>query len=146
MFLYLLGTSQAGVVFMAFLRLVESDWGKPWYRLAELSTLAYFPFAMIAIVVVMRRADGGGHFGPYQIRSLGVLVTCFTLLWLYFFWAQFFVIWFGNLPQESKPVWPRMYGHYSPFFWVMIAGFLATVMILARRLPVYSSWEMSREA
>ena len=168
--------------------------------------------AMIAIAVVMRRADGGSHFGPHQIRSLGMLVTGFTLLWLYFFWAQFFVIWFGNLPTESEPLWRQMYGHYSPWFWTMIsgcffvpfvsllfavvkrsvlamcivafginlgiwinkylmivpvfspddqpfdrwidisialglfAGFLATIMLLARRVPVYSAWEMSRES
>jgi len=342
-YLFLLGISQVGVVFTAMLRLVESDWGKPWYRLAELSTLAYFPFAicgfllivfyarddlfywlhaspedhlspwlninwliirglgglllfyglaafytrmslrvdmasaeeaaaidqdkvqrrlyvlsplvvgafivsntliawdfammliphwhstvfpihfwfgnlfagcaaMIAIAVVMRKVDGGRHFGPVQVKSLGMLVTAFTLLWLYFFWAQFFVIWFGNLPQEMQPLWRQMYGHYSPFFWTMItgcffvpfvallfavvkrsvvamcviafsinlaiwinkylmivpvfspddrpfdrlidialalgllAGFLATLIMLARRLPVYSSWEMNREA
>jgi len=342
-YLFLLGISQAGVVITAFLRLVESDWGKPWYRLAELTTLAYFPFAIIgfllifiyargdlfywlqaspedhlhpwlnidwlfirdlgglllfyglaavyvrkglrpdlasgedaeaidhdevesqlykfspiviigfivsntfiawdlammliphwhstvfpihfwfgnifagsaalmAIAVAMRRVDGGQHFGPTQIKSLGMLVTGFTLLWLYFFWAQFFVIWFGNLPQESEPLWRQMYGHYSPYFWIMIsgcffvpfvsllfavvkrsvlamcvvafsinlgiwinkylmivpvfspddrpfehwidiamalgllAGFVATVVMLTRRLPVYSAWEMSRES
>ena len=342
-YLFLLGISQVGVVFTAMLRLVKSDWGKPWYRIAELSTLAYFPFAilgfvlifvyarddlfywlnaspedhlspwlnikwlfirdmgglllfyglaaayvrkglrpdlahgdaaatvdhdetekqlylfspivligfilsntliswdfammliphwhstvfpihywfgnvfagtaaMIAIVLVMRRVDGGHHFGPYQIKSLGMLVTGFTLLWLYFFWAQFFVIWFGNLPQESEPLWRQMYGHYSPFFWTMmagcffvpfvallfaivkrsvlamsivalginlgiwinkylmivpvfspddrpfdhwiditlalglLAGFLMTIVILAKRLPMYSDWEMSRES
>ena len=342
-FLFLLGISQVGVVFTAMLRIVKSDWGKPWYRLAELSTLAFFPFAvvgfllivyyarddlfywlhaspedhmspwlninwlvirdlgglllfyglaaiyarkslrvdmadgdaassidhdevesqlymlspvvllafvvcntfiawdfammliphwhstvfpihywfgnmfagsaaMIAIAAVMRRADGGAHFGRYQIKSLGKLVTGFTLLWLYFFWAQFFVIWFGNLPHESEPLWRQMDGHYAPYFWTMItgcfflplfalvfavvkrslfamcviafavnlgiwinkylmimpvfspdnrpfdhwidialalgllAGFLATLMVLARRLPVYSNWEMSRES
>ena len=342
-FLFLLGISQVGVVFSAILRLVESDWGKPWYRLAELSTLAYFPFAIagflflfiyarddlfywlhaspdehlspwlninwllirnlgglllfyalafvyarkslrpdmasddeassidhdeverqlymmspvvligfiicntfiawdfammliphwhstifpihywfgnvfagcaavIAIAVVMRQQDGGSRFGPPQIKGLGMLITEFTLLWLYFFWSQFFVIWFGNLPHETEPVWRQMYGHYSPFFWIMIsgcffvpfvsllfaivkrsvlamcivafainlgiwinkylmivpvfsvdnlpfsqwiditmalgllAGFLATLVMLARRLPVYSEWEMSRES
>jgi hypothetical protein len=340
-YLFLLGVSQVGVVFTAVLRLVSADWGKPWYRIAELSTLAYFPFAivgmllivfyvkddlffwlqaapgdhispwlninwllirnlggllvfyglaavyarmslrpdmadgddgidhaevekrlylfspiiliafilsntliawdfgmmliphwhssvfpihfwfgnvyagtaaMIAIAVVMRVVDGGKYFGPYQIKSLGMLVTGFTLLWLYFFWAQFFVIWFGNLPQETEPVWRQMYGHYSPFFWTMLAGcffvpfvsllfaivkrsvfamcviafsinlgiwinkylmivpvlsaddrpfnqwidiilalgllagFLVTVILLAKRLPKYSHWEMSRES
>jgi uncharacterized membrane protein YhaH (DUF805 family) len=28
----------------------------------------------------------------------------------------------------------------------LLAGFLATIMILARRLPVYSHWEMRRES
>jgi molybdopterin-containing oxidoreductase family membrane subunit len=342
-FLYLMGISQVGVVFTAVLRLSNADWGKPYYRIAELATLAFFPFAilgfiliiyfarddlfywlhaapedhisawlninwlvirglgalllfyglaliyvrkslrpdmadddaaasidldeaedqlrsfspimlagfivcntiiawdfammiiphwhstvfpihywfgnvfagtaaMIAIVVVMRKADGGAHFGQYQIKCLGMMVTGFTLLWLYFFWAQFFVIWFGNLPQETEPVWRQMYGHYSGYFWTMLAGcffipfvtllfavikrsvfamcvvafainlgiwlnkylmivpvfspdnrpfehwidvalalgllagFLASAMILATRLPSYSKWEMSRES
>jgi molybdopterin-containing oxidoreductase family membrane subunit len=168
--------------------------------------------AMIAITVAMRAADGGRNFGPVQIKSLGMLVTGFTLMWLYFFWAQFFVIWFGNLPTESEPLWRQMYGHYSPYFWAMIsgcffvpfvsllfavvkrsvlamcviafginlgiwinkylmivpvfspdgrpfehwidillalgllAGFLATILMLTRRLPWYSAWEMSRES
>ena len=342
-YLFLLGISQVGVVFSAVLRLVKADWGKPWYRIAELSTLAYFPFAilgfvvlfvyarddlfywlnaspdehlsawldiewlfirdfgslllfyglaavyvvrglkpdmvsggaaasvdhdavekqlyllspfvlagfvlsntliswdfammliphwhstvfaihywfgnvfagtaaMIAIVVVMRRVDGGRHFGPYQLKSLGMMVTGFTLMWLYFFWAQYFVVWFGNLPHETEPVWRQMYGHYGPYFWTMLAGcfflpfaaflfavvkrsvlamsvialginlgiwinkylmivpvfspdnrpfahwtdigaaigllagFLLFVVVLARRLPIYSAWEMGRKS
>jgi len=336
-FLYLMGITQAGVVFTAIFRLVKADWAKPWYRLAELSTLAFFPIAlvgmlvivnvgkeelfywlnaspedhvspflnldwlmirnigsmlvfyaiawvyakkslnaergkadhdetekslylwspivllafvitntfvawdfgmmliphfhstvfpihiwfgnvfagssaMIAIVVVMKRVDGGGHFKTVQVKNLGMLVTGFTLMWLYFFWAQFFVIWFGNLPYETGPIWKQMYGHYGPYFWTMItgcfflpfvallfavvkrsvlamcvvaiainlgiwtnkylmivpvfspdnrpfqnwidialalgllAGFLATLTLMARRLPVYSNWEMSRES
>jgi hypothetical protein len=160
----------------------------------------------------MKRVDGGRHFGTERVKSLGMLVTAFTLLWLYFFWAQFFVIWFGNLPHETGPIWKQMYGHYGPNFWTMItgcfflpfilllfavvrrsvlamcliafavnlgiwtnkylmivpvyspdhrpfdhwidivlalgllAGFLVTLMLLAKRLPVYSRWEMSRES
>jgi hypothetical protein len=28
----------------------------------------------------------------------------------------------------------------------LFAGFLATIMLLARRVPIYSAWEMSRES
>ena len=252
-YLFLLGISQTGVVFTAVMRLVRADWAKPWYRIAELATLAYAPFAVVGLLLIfffgkadlfywlsapedahtspwldsgwllarnlaamllfyavatmyaltslradlangaatppvdhdavearlylmspivlvcfvitntfvawdfammliphwhstvfpihfwfgnvfagtaaliavaawMRRIDGGEHFGQHQIRSLGMTVTGFTLLWLYFFWAQFFVIWFGNLPHESEPIWRQMYGHYAPYFWAMLAG------------------------
>src|SRR5688572_16157580 len=228
-FLYLMGVSQAGVVFCAITRLVRAQWAKPYYRLAELSTLAFFPFALgtflliyvyardelfhwlanrspaehgspwlsshwllirnlfglllfyglsalyvakglrpdlsahsgdarkverqlyllspwvivafvvcntffawdfgmmliphwhstvfpihfwfgnlfagTAALIVFPAALGrpraaGRRFGPEQILGLGMLLTTFTLMWLYFFWAQFFVIWFGNLPRE----------------------------------------------
>ncbi len=55
-YLFLLGITQAGVVFTAILRLAKSDWGKPWYRLAELSTLAFFPFAIIGFVLIVNYA------------------------------------------------------------------------------------------
>ena len=52
-FLFLLGVSQVGVVFTAMLRLVKADWGKPYYRIAELSTLAYFPFAILGLLFII---------------------------------------------------------------------------------------------
>jgi molybdopterin-containing oxidoreductase family membrane subunit len=55
------------------------------------------------------------------LRNMGIMLTGFTLLWLYMFWSQFFVIWFGDLPHETLPLWRQMYGHYSPLFWVMIS-------------------------
>ncbi len=334
-FLYLMGISQAGVVFCAMTRLMRARWARPYYRLAELSTIAFLPFALMIFLLIYgyarhelfywltnateghpspwlsgqwllirnlfglllfyglsafyvfkslkpdlpgaqsRRIDaraterqlyllspwilvafvicntffawdfgmmliphwhstvfpihfwfgnlfagtaalilfpvllGRSHFGPEQIRSLGMLLTAFTLMWLYFFWAQFFVIWFGNLPREFEPLWRQMYGHYAPYYWTMMtgcfflpfaafifavvkrslaamcvialginagiwmnkylivmpalvpddrpfdswldvsvalglaAGFVAMVMLLARRLPHYSRWEMT---
>jgi molybdopterin-containing oxidoreductase family membrane subunit len=336
-FLFLMGVSQAGVVFSAILRLADGQWARPYFRLAELSTLAFFPFAIVgfllifyfarvdlfywlsaspdahlspwlnsdwllirnllgllvfyglsaiyvwkglrpdlagasdidhreverqlyllsplvlisfvvcntffawdfammliphwhstvfpiqfwfgnvyagtaallAIPVVLGRFSDESHFGLPQIRNLSMLISGYMLLWLYFFWAQFFVFWFGNLPHEADPLWRQMYGHYAPFYWTMMAGcffipfvalifafvnrsllamciialginlgiwiskylmvvpvfsaddrpldnlldvglsigllfgFLAALVLLARRLPLYSYWEMN---
>ena len=337
-FLFLMGVSQVGVVFCAILRLAYAQWAKPYYRLAELSTLAFSPFAIVGFLLIfyfakddlfywlstspdadlspwlnsdwllMRNllallvfyglsafyvwkslapdlagASGVDHreverqlyrlsplvlvsfvvcntflawdfgmmliphwhttvfpiqfwvgnvyagmaallaipvvlgrfsvtesqFGPRQIRGLSTMISGFMLLWLYMFWAQFFVFWFGNLPHEGDPLWRQMYGHYAPFFWTMmascffvpfvalifafvnrsllamciiglginigilinkylmvvpvfspddrpldnlldiglsiglLAGFLMVVVLLARRLPVYSYWEIN---
>ncbi|MGH8495077.1 MAG: hypothetical protein ACREVN_03005 [Gammaproteobacteria bacterium] len=336
-FLYLMGISQAGVTFSAIMRLVGAQWSKPYYRLGELATLAFFPFAMLGFLLiytyareelfywlspgadehlspwlnidwllirnifglllfyglsavyvlkalrpdlpgqakpdhrtverelrsmssyvllafvvcntllswdfgmmliehwhstvfpihfffgnvfagcaalilfpaVLGRSSMDSPFGPDQVRNLGMLITAYTLLWMYFYWAQFFVIWFGNLPHESDPLWRQMYGHYAAYYWTMmsacffipfvasifavvkrslllmsilalvinagvwlnkylmvvpvfspddrpfdswldasvalglLAGFLAVLVLLARRLPVYSYWEMN---
>lgn len=339
-FLFLMGISQTGVVFCAMTRLVKAQWSKPYYRLAELSTLAFLPFAVVGFLLIYaygrdelfywlnpspeehlspwlnstfllyrnlfglalfyglavyyaykglqpdlagadegsadhRKVEGqlyllspfvllgyvicntffawdfgmmlvahwhstvfpilfwfgnifagtaalivfpallGGPksadspFGMDQIKSLGMVVSGFTLMWLYFFWAQFFVTWFGNLSHETEPLWRQMYGHYAPYFWTMMfccffipfvafvfafvkrsmwtmgilaiginlgiwlykyltvvpvfspddtpfsswvdigvsagmaAGFIAAVIALANRLPIYSHWEMA---
>ena len=79
--------------------------------------------ALMFLVAVLGRSEvTGSLFGPDQIRCLGMLVTGFTVLWLYFFWAQFFVVWFGNLPRETDALWPQMYGHYAPYYWTMMFG------------------------
>jgi hypothetical protein len=253
-FLYLMGVSQAAIVFCAVTRLVRAQWSKSYYRLAELSTLAFFPFAIAGFLLIyfyasddlfywlsagsdahlspwlnidwllarnlmalllfyglsahyamkgikadraaelgaseseLRRIEnqlylfspfiilafvlcntlfawdfammliphwhstvfpiiywwgnffaacaglivfpallgrsglGARYFGPEQVRFLGMMLTAFTLIWLYFFWAQFFVMWFGNLPHETEPLWRQMYGHYAPYYWTMMAG------------------------
>ena len=51
-FLYLMGISQAGVVFCAMTRLMRARWARPYYRLAELSTLAFFPFALVTFLLI----------------------------------------------------------------------------------------------
>ena len=48
-FLYLMGISQAGVVFCAMTRLMRARWARPYYRLAELSTMAFLPFALVTV-------------------------------------------------------------------------------------------------
>jgi hypothetical protein len=266
-FLYLMGVSQAGVVFSAIMRLVGAQWSKPYYRVGEVATLAFLPFAILVFLLIYSYAredlfywleqssdghvspwldvnwllirnlfglllfyglsavyilkalrpdlpgganqdhraverelrvmspvvivvfvicntlfawdfammlvehwystvfpiffsfgnvfagtaalilfaaalgrSGGGEslFGPVQIRSLGMVTTGFTLIWLYLFWAQFFVIWFGNLPRETDPLWRQMYGHYAPYYWAMMAGcffvpFIAFIFAVVKR-------------
>ncbi len=250
-FLFLMGVSQAGVVFCAITRMVRAQWSKPYHRLAELSTMAFSPFAILGFLLIYYAAKDDlfywlsaspdahlspwlninwllirnvgalllfyglsavyvmkalrpdlanasdvdhreverqlyvlspvvvlcfvlcntffawdfammliphwhstvfpilfwfgnlfagtaalivfpallgqsaattSHFGPRQVRGLSMMVTAFTLLWLYFFWSQFFVMWFGNLPHETDPLWRQMYGHYAPYYWTMMAG------------------------
>jgi molybdopterin-containing oxidoreductase family membrane subunit len=60
-------------------------------------------------------------FNTVQLKSMGIVITGFALFWIYMFWAQFFVTWFGNLPHETGPLWTRMFGHYGPYFWTMMA-------------------------
>ena len=98
-FLFLMGISQVGVVFTAILRLVESDWGKPWYRLAELSTLAFFPFAIAGFLFLFfyarddlfywLQASPDEHLSPWLninwllIRDLGALILFYGLAAVY---------------------------------------------------------------
>ncbi len=82
--------------------------------------------ALLLLSVLLRRLVAvDEYFSTLHVKSLGIMLTGFSLLWLYFFWAQFFVSWFGNLPQEYGPLWKQMHGFYGPYFWAMLSCIVA---------------------
>jgi hypothetical protein len=71
---------------------------------------------------------GASHLGvsdlvsPKQRHDLGKLCFGFTVFWTYLMWAQFLVIWYGNLPEETGFVFARLWGHWLPVGKVVFLG------------------------
>ena len=71
---------------------------------------------------------GGRHLGiddlisPKQRHDLGKLCFGFTVFWTYLMWAQFLVIWYGNLPEETGFVFSRLWGEWLPIGWAVGLG------------------------
>jgi hypothetical protein len=71
---------------------------------------------------------GASHLGvadlvsPKQRHDLGKLCFGFTVFWTYLGWAQFLVIWYGNMPEETGFVFARMWGHWLPLAWAVLFG------------------------
>src|SRR5438874_4074546 len=61
-----------------------------------------------------------------QQHDLGKLCFGFTVFWAYLMWAQFLVIWYGNLPEETYFIFYRLTGAWRP---VGIAVFLMVFLI-----------------
>jgi hypothetical protein len=58
--------------------------------------------ALAVTAVAMRRAMRlGSLYSGKQQHDLGKLCFGFTVFWAYLMWAQFLVIWYGNLPEET---------------------------------------------
>ncbi|HEU4954816.1 MAG TPA: hypothetical protein VFT28_09600, partial [Gemmatimonadales bacterium] len=51
---------------------------------------------------------------PKQRHDLGKLCFGFTIFWTYLMWAQFLVIWYGNMPEETGFVFSRLWGSWLP--------------------------------
>jgi hypothetical protein len=61
-----------------------------------------------------------------QQHDLGKLCFGFTVFWAYLMFAQFLVIWYGNLPEETFFVFYRLWGPWRP---LGIAVFLMVFVI-----------------
>ncbi len=72
------------------------------------------------MLLALMAIHGAAHLGvrdlvsPKQRHDLGKLCFGFTVFWCYLMWAQFLVIWYGNLPEETGFVFARLWGHWLP--------------------------------
>lgn len=74
---------------------------------------------------------------PGQFHDLGKLLFAFCMLTGDFFWSQFLVIWYGNLPEETGFILVRARQlPWAPLSWtVLLVCFLgAFLVLLSRRL------------
>ncbi|HXY69607.1 MAG TPA: hypothetical protein VEH62_09160 [Gemmatimonadales bacterium] len=45
---------------------------------------------------------------PHRMHDLGKLCFAFTVFWMYLFFSQFIVIWYGNMPEETSAMMLRI--------------------------------------
>jgi len=89
----------------------------------------------------MRRAMKLEHLiSPKQLHDLGKLCFGFTVFWGYLMWAQFLVIWYGNLPEETYFIFYRLWGPWRPvgtaaFLLVFVIPFIGLLGVKPKKFP-----------
>lgn len=84
---------------------------------------------IIGTYFLKREADS--PISPHHLDQMGKLLMGFTLLWIYMFWSQHIVIWYGDLPARTIPFFKQRQGAFLPIFWIMIlAAFLVPFLAL----------------
>jgi hypothetical protein len=90
----------------------------------------YFMGSFLAghMLLALMMIYGGRELGiadlisPKQRHDLGKLCFGFSVFWTYLMWAQFQVIWYGNLPEETGFVFSRLWGHWVPVAKIVFVG------------------------
>ncbi|HXI32792.1 MAG TPA: hypothetical protein VNH63_01800 [Gemmatimonadales bacterium] len=75
-----------------------------------------------------------------QLHDLAKLVFGFTVFWAYLMWAQFLVIWYGNLPEETYWIFYRLWGGWrvigtAVFLLVFVTPFLGLLSARPKKYP-----------
>jgi hypothetical protein len=82
-----------------------------------------------------------GHGRP--LHDIGKLLFGFCMMTGYLFYSQFLVIWYGNLPEETRYVIERTQHHpWAPLSWIILATCfgLPFFALLFRRFKMSSRW------
>ncbi len=96
----------------------------------------YAGFALLAILAVRANASGLAAVPPSAVQDVAKLILATSTLWMYFFWSQYLVIWYGNVPVETKFFLRRFFT--DPWrvvaFVVLVAGWVLPFAYLLKRL------------
>jgi hypothetical protein len=67
---------------------------------------------------LLRRSSGWkGEITRPRLHDLGKMVFAFSIFWMYIFFAQYIVIWYGNLPEETQFIQARLGSQFLQDSW-----------------------------
>jgi hypothetical protein len=103
-----------------------------WYNFAAMWVTG---LASIAItVILLKRAGYLGWINENHLHDLGKFVFAFSIFWTYVWFAQFLLIYYANIPEETVYFYKRFEPEYLPWFWVnIVVNFVAPLLILMTR-------------
>jgi hypothetical protein len=118
-------------------RWVSNLFGAFYFMGSFLTALA----GLAVLTVALRRPMGlAPLLSGKQLHDLGKLLFGFTVFWAYLMWAQFLVIWYGNLPEETYFIFYRLWGPWRPvgtavFLLVFVLPFFGLLGARPKRHP-----------
>jgi Ni/Fe-hydrogenase subunit HybB-like protein len=99
-------------------------------------------FAALTVITILAYLSTkwfglGENYSRNQWHDMGRFVFGFALLAGGFFWSQFLVIWYGNLPEETSYLIKRFYAQpWEPLMWayIILAYLFPLVVFLSARV------------
>jgi hypothetical protein len=75
-----------------------------------------------------------------SLHDIGKMLFAFTIFWTYLFFAQYLVIWYGRLPEETHFIEQRLWSVYQPIAIIVLAGvflipFIGLLGVKPKRTP-----------
>ena len=92
--------------------------------------------ALLSVVVVAMRGAGllDTLISPEHLQDVGKFLFAFTAFWAYIAFSQFFLMWYGNLPEETTWYKARMEGSWlTVSLFLMVGHFVAPFFYLMGR-------------
>ena len=96
------------------------------------SVLAFFSLVPLIVAGLQREGKLRGIVSTEHLHDMGKLMFAFVVFWAYIAFSQYFLIWYGNIPEETS--WYKLrqsgpwtgvgllllFGHFIvPFLWLM---------------------------
>ena len=89
--------------------------------------MAFFHGTVIVtlIVIILNKLDYLPFLNPSHLRDFSKYILVLSMIWTYMWFAQYILIWYANIPEETVYYLPRTKGEFRPFFYAeLVINFL----------------------
>ena len=103
--------------------------------------------AVITITAILLRRQGAlaGIFTEHHLHDLGKMLMGFTTFWVYLWFCQFMLIWYGNLPEEVTFYLSRHQGAWAVLSVAnLLANWVIPFLVLLPRPATHVESQMLR--
>lgn len=114
---------------------IDAHWYSTMYSWYTFASTFVSGMALIALFVIYLKNLGYLEYtNDEHLHDLGKFMFAFSVFWTYLWFSQYMLIWYANIPEETKYFEPRVQGPYKPIFYLnLIINFLAPLLILMSR-------------
>src|SRR5512147_1231168 len=79
-------------------------------------------FALLSVVTALLQRSGrlGGAVSDEHYHDLGKLVFAFVIFWAYIAFSQFMLMWYANIPEETRWYLVRTRGPWLAVSWLLL--------------------------
>lgn len=134
-FLLVYALSQMSTTPWLWIMSIDAHWYSTMFSWYTFASAFVSGMALILLWVVYLKNQGHLQLvNKEHIHDLGKFMFAFSIFWTYVWFAQFMLIWYGNIPEETTYFKMRMQGPYSViWFAVFIICFIMPILILMSR-------------
>lgn len=131
--LYLL--SVGSVAPWLWLMSIDPHWFSTMYSWYTFASTFVAGIALITIFVIYFKNRGQLEFVTQEhLQDLGKFMFAFSIFWTYLWFAQFMLIWYANIPEETVYFKIRLQGPYEGLFYLnLVLNFLAPILIFMKK-------------
>ncbi len=134
-FLIVYGLSQMSTIPWLWVMSVQAHWYSTLFSWYNFASAFVSGMSLIMLWVVYLKNQGNLQLVTKEhMHDLGKFMFAFSIFWTYLWFAQYMLIWYANIPDETVYFKLRQHGPYSVIFYAnFIINFCMPILILMAR-------------
>lgn len=103
-----------------------------WYNFAAMWVSGLCTITLT--VIFLKRGGYLTWINENHLHDLGKFIFAFSIFWTYVWFAQFLLIYYANIPEETVYFYKRWEPEFKPWFWLnIVINFVSPLLILMTR-------------